>query len=130
MMDRDHEPLELEIRNAGGELMEPPDGVSYSATYRSLDGGGPTVFDPSGSHSCAFCTSRDWRWILRIRPSEPDAEVAWAANLVACDTCQQLCRGDQIDALRERIVQETGADWILEYLDDLLDRIIGFHLNG
>jgi hypothetical protein len=36
-----------------------------------------------------------------------------------------LCRADQLDALRERIVEGTGA-WMLDYLDDLLDRISAF----
>jgi hypothetical protein len=126
-MDRDHELPELEIRDAQAQLVEPPEGVSYSGTYRSLDDAGPSKFDPSGSHSCAFCASPDWRWILHVRPSELDAEIAWAPHLVACNTCQQLCRADQTDTLRERIVREMGADWMLEYLDDLLGRIVAFN---
>jgi hypothetical protein len=72
-----------------------------------------------------FCGAPDWHWVVKIRPSEPDAEIAWAPHLVSCDTCQRLCRADQLDALRERVVEGTGA-WMLEYLDDLLDRITAF----
>src|SRR5215218_10468290 len=126
-MDRDRELPQFEIRNAHGELAKPPEDISYGGSYRPLDdAGSPSRFDPSGAHSCVFCASPDWHWILEIRPSEPEAEMAWAPHLVACDTCQQLCRASQLDALRERIVREMGADWMLEYLDDLLDRIIAF----
>lgn len=108
-----------------GELVEPSEGVAYSATYRPSDDTSRSEFDPSGAHSCVFCGSPDCRWIVLIRPSEPDAKWAWAPHLVACETCQQLCRTDQLDALRERIVQQM-QDWMLDCLDDLLDRIIAF----
>ena len=125
-MDHDHGLARIEIRNARGELVEPPEGVTYSAAYQPVEDSDQDEFDPSGAHSCVFCAAPDWRWMVTIRPSEPGAEFAWAPHLVACNACQQLCRSGHFDELRERIVRETGADWMLEYLDDLLARITAF----
>lgn len=121
-MQHDHEPLQTELRNQHGEPVEPTNEVTYSSTYQVLDTS-PSGFDPTGSHRCVFCASPDWRWILQMRPTEPNAPLAWAAYLVACDTCQRLCRSHQLDALRKRIVAGTGTDWLLEYLDELLQQV-------
>lgn len=121
-MPNDPEPLHIEIRDERGALVESSGEVTYSGSYEVLDTAPPN-FDASGSHTCTFCASPDWRWILQMKPTEPGAPMAWAAYLVACDTCQRLCRTDQLDALRERIVTGTGTDWLLEYLDELLEQI-------
>ncbi|MBV9823696.1 MAG: hypothetical protein JO144_15805 [Actinobacteria bacterium] len=110
----------MEIRNEQGELVEPPDGVTYSSSYQVLDAE-PPDFDAAGSHSCAFCSSPDWRWILHMKPNEPHAPLAWPVYLVSCEPCQQLRRTEQVDALRERTA--GSKDWLLEYFDEMLDRI-------
>lgn len=112
--------LKVEIRNDWGELAEPPDGVTYSSSYQVLDTEAP-AFDATGSHSCVFCSSPDWQWILQMKPHESHAPVAWPPYLVSCDPCQQLRRADQIDALRERTAR--SEEWLLEYFDETLDRI-------
>ena len=121
-MHRDHNPLHFEIRNEQDELVEPPDGVTYSSSYEVLDTTAPD-FDATGTHSCVFCASSDWRWVLHMKPNEPRAPLAWPMYLVSCDPCQQLRHTEQLYALRQRIMAGTGTGYLLEYLDELLDRI-------
>ncbi len=121
-MSPDDDANHVEIRNEHGELVEPPEGVSYSGTYRPLESDTPG-FNPSGAHSCVFCGDSNWQWVLETRPAAPGDELAWAPFLVACQTCQQLYRSGQLDELRQRI-EEGDEDWLLEVLDQLLERII------
>ncbi len=121
-MPQDHELPHFEVLNEQGEVVEPPDGVTYSSSYEVLDTA-PPDFDATGSHSCAFCASPDWRWILQMKPNEPGAPLAWPGYLVSCDPCQQLRDAGKLDALRERILAGPGTGWLLEYLEDMLDRI-------
>jgi hypothetical protein len=111
----------IEIRDEHGDLTEPPPGVSYSGTYTPIESGTP-AFNPSGAHSCVFCRDSDWQWILKIRPTAPGDDLAWAPYLVACATCHRLLRSGQLAELRQRISQS----WLLEMLDQLLERIIAF----
>ncbi len=123
MISPDHDDANhVEIRDEHGELVEPPEGVSYSSSYTPLEAGTPG-FNPSGPHSCVFCGNSDWRWVLEIRPAARGDELAWAPFLVACETCQQLYLSGRLDELRQRIEQE-GDDWLLEVSDQLLERII------
>jgi len=72
------EPLRIQILNECGEPVEPPDEVTYSASYEVLDID-PSPFDATDIHTCAICTSPDWRWILHMKPTEPPCAAGMAA---------------------------------------------------
>jgi hypothetical protein len=114
----------IEIRDRDGNLVSPPEGVTYESAGAFLpdepdEQGGPTELD-----SCVFCDDPDWQWVITPRPHQPGEDMAWAPYLVACEVCHQMYNQGHRDELRVRVEATTGLYWILPELDQLLDRII------
>jgi hypothetical protein len=114
----------IEIRDKDGNLIDPPEGVTYESAYASMRDEPDDQPGPTGSDACVFCDSSDWQWVITPKPSGPGESVAWAPYLVACEVCHQLYSQSRRDELRDRVETTTGLYWILPELDQLLDRII------
>jgi hypothetical protein len=116
--------LRIEIRDAAGNLADPPEGVTYESAYTSLPDEPEDQPEPTESDACVFCDSPAWQWVITPRPSDPGDSMAWAPYLVACEGCHHLYSQGARDELRDRVRAATGSYWILAELDGLLDRIV------
>ncbi|HEX8081080.1 MAG TPA: hypothetical protein VF557_12785 [Jatrophihabitans sp.] len=123
-MQSDDQFPRIEIRDQDGNLVDPPEGVTYESAFATMPDEPDDQPEPTESDTCVFCESHDWQWVITPRPHQPGEDTVWQSYLVACDVCHQLYSQGHRDQLRDRVKAATGPYWILPELDQLLNRII------
>jgi hypothetical protein len=124
--------VRLRVTMADGSDAPPEIAAMYSSAYTPLpddDADGLSDRPPSYADRCLFCGSPDWAWALVMVPPPDRSPIAWKPMLAACEACASLYRAGDHQALRQRVLDGDGTDWLDEYFDRIIDNIAAVRIR-
>lgn len=117
--------IKVTLTDEHGQIVEPPPGTTYHAVVSFDAEEDDFNDDPRPDAECVFCGEQRPSWELIQKPTDPNSPIAFAAVMLACDSCHELYEAHDRPGLEARILDKTGPYWILPELDVLLEHIDG-----